>query len=270
MKKIALLLLLVSLGGIILAEQDVVNVIMKTNYGDIYLELYPKIAPKTVENFVGLATGTKEWTDPKTGEKVKRPLYNGTIFHRVIKDFMIQGGDPLGNGTGGPGYRFEDECYDDSGDEITGKITDDTIALMVFQQILLPYVHSTKTPDAEIKHIVDECVRLQSGEPIKEHTIEYFKEKTNFDKPFKTPGKLKATVDYGTICMANSGPNTNGSQFFIVTKKEGCDWLNGKHTVFGKVTKGMDVVHKIENLKTDAHDRPLDENKAVIEEIIVK
>ena len=270
MKKIALLMLLLGLGGIILAEQNVVNVVMKTNYGDIYLELYPEIAPKTVENFVGLATGTKEWTDPKTGKKVKRPLYNGTIFHRVIKDFMIQGGDPLGNGTGGPGYRFEDECYDDSGNEITGKITDDTIALMVFQQILLPYVHETKNPDPEIKHIVDECVRLQSGEPIKEHTIEYFKEKTNFDKPFKTPGKLKATVDYGTICMANSGPNTNGSQFFIVTKKEGCDWLNGKHTVFGKVTKGMDIVHKIENLKTDAHDRPLEENKAVIEEIIVK
>ena len=248
MKKIAVIVLMLCLGGIILAKQDAVNVIMKTNYGNIYLELNPKIAPKTV----------------------KRPLYNGTIFHRVIKDFMIQGGDPLGTGTGGPGYTFEDECYDNSGNEITGKITDDKVALMVFQEMLLPYIHNTKEPDAEIKHTADECVRLQSGDPIKKHTIEYFKEKTGYDKPLKTPGKLKATVDYGSICMANSGPNTNGSQFFIVTKKEGCDWLNGKHTVFGKVTKGMDVVHKIENLKTDGHDKPLDENKAVIEEIIVK
>src|ERR1043166_2000116 len=80
-----------------------------TSMGDIVIQLYEDKAPKTVANFIGLANGTKEWTDPKTGEKVKRPLYNGTIFHRVIPGFMIQGGDPLGNGTGGPGYRFEDE-----------------------------------------------------------------------------------------------------------------------------------------------------------------
>src|SRR6266496_4322109 len=82
---------------------------LKTSMGDIVIQLFEDKAPKTVANFVGLASGTKEWTDPKTGEKVKRPLYNGTIFHRVIPGFMIQGGDPLGTGTGGPGYRFEDE-----------------------------------------------------------------------------------------------------------------------------------------------------------------
>ena len=86
---------------------------LKTSMGIIVVRLYDDKAPKTVENFVGLATGTKEWTDPKTGEKVKRPLYNGTIFHRVIPGFMIQGGDPLGRGTGGPGYRFADEFSPD-------------------------------------------------------------------------------------------------------------------------------------------------------------
>ena len=86
---------------------------LKTSMGDIVVQLFEDKAPKTVANFVGLASGTKEWSDPKTGEKVKRPLYNGTIFHRVIPGFMIQGGDPLGNGTGGPGYRFEDEFHPD-------------------------------------------------------------------------------------------------------------------------------------------------------------
>lgn len=82
---------------------------LHTNYGDIRLELFPNQAPKTVQNFVGLATGEKEWTDPTTGQKANRPLYDGTTFHRVISGFMIQGGDPLGTGTGGPGYKFDDE-----------------------------------------------------------------------------------------------------------------------------------------------------------------
>ena len=226
-----------------------------------------------MDNFIGLVNGTKEWTDPKTNDKVKKPFYDGLIFHRVISDFMIQGGCPLGTGTGGPGYEFDDECYDDSGEEITGMINDDTIAIIIFQQVLLPYIQMTNnTPeqDPEIKQIVEECVKTQSGIPIKGHTVEFFKEKTGFDKELKTPGKLKATIDYGTICMANSGPNNNGSQFFIVTKKDGCSWLNGKHTVFGKVTKGMDVIHKIENLPKNDKDKPLVENKVIIETIIVR
>jgi len=151
--------------------------IIHTSEGDIKVKLFAETAPKTVENFVGLATGKKEWTDPKTEKKSKKPLYSGTIFHRVIPGFMIQGGDPLGNGTGGPGYQFEDE---------------------------------TKPTDS-------------------------------FDKP-------------GILAMANAGPNTNGSQFFITVKAT--PWLNGRHTIFGEVTSGMEVVEKIVSASRDESDKP--------------
>ncbi|MFZ2202197.1 MAG: peptidylprolyl isomerase [Microgenomates group bacterium] len=151
---------------------------LKTTLGDIKVELFADKAPKTIANFVGLAEGTKEWTDPKTGQKqTGKSLYAGTIFHRVIKDFMIQGGDPLGVGIGGPGYQFEDEF-------------DSSLA---------------------------------------------------FDGP-------------GYLAMANSGPNTNGSQFFITTVPT--PWLTGKHTIFGKVISGQDIVTQIESVKTGANDRP--------------
>jgi peptidyl-prolyl cis-trans isomerase A (cyclophilin A) len=155
---------------------------LETSMGKIKVKLFPDKAPKTVENFVGLAEGTKEWTDPKTGKKEKKPLYNGTIFHRVIKKFMIQGGDPLGTGSGGPGYEF--------GDEIT-----------------------------DLKH----------------------------SKP-------------GILSMANAGAGpkgtgTNGSQFFITVIPT--DWLDGKHTVFGEVVEGQDVVNKISETKAD-NDRPVE------------
>jgi peptidyl-prolyl cis-trans isomerase A (cyclophilin A) len=150
-----------------------------TNLGKFTVELFEKDAPKTVANFVGLAEGTKEWTDPKTGAKVKKPFYNGLIFHRVIPDFMIQGGDPLGTGTGDPGYKFADE--------------------------------------------------FGSGRKM--------------DKA-------------GVLAMANAGPNTNGSQFFITLKET--NYLNGKHTVFGQVVSGMDVVNKIGQVKTTKPgDRPV-------------
>jgi peptidyl-prolyl cis-trans isomerase A (cyclophilin A) len=165
-----------------------VYAILKTSMGDIVLQLYEDKAPKTVGNFVDLATGAKEWTDPKTKEKVKRPLYNGTVFHRVIPGFMIQGGDPLGNGTGGPGYRFEDEF----------------------------------SPD--LKH----------------------------SKP-------------GILSMANAGPNSNGSQFFIIQKPT--PWLDGKHSVFGEVVKGQNVVDAIVNVPRDFRDRPLKE--VVLQEVII-
>lgn len=152
--------------------------IFDTTKGTFKVKLFNETAPKTVENFVGLAEGTKEWTDPKTGEKVKKPFYDGLSFHRVIKDFMIQGGCPLGTGTGGPGYRFEDEF----------------------------------APNAP-KH----------------------------SKP-------------GILSMANAGPNTNGSQFFVTTVPTA--WLDNRHTVFGEVIEGMDVVHAIENSKTGPMDRP--------------
>jgi peptidyl-prolyl cis-trans isomerase A (cyclophilin A) len=145
-----------------------------TTAGTIVARLYEKEAPHTVANFIGLANGTKAWTDPQTGKPTHRPLYNGTIFHRVVKGFMIQGGDPLGNGTGGPGYQFADEM--------------------------------PKGPQ--------------------------------FDY---TPG---------TLAMANSGPNTNGSQFFIMHGD-----LSGRlpknYNIFGKVVEGMDVVNEIASAPTE-------------------
>src|SRR5688500_17334532 len=161
---------------------------LKTTMGDIVIELYEDKAPKTVANFIALASGTKEWTDPKTGEKVKRPLYSGTIFHRVIPGFMIQGGDPLGNGTGGPGYRFEDEFHPD------------------------------------LRH-------------------------------------SKA----GMLSMANAGPDTNGSQFFIT--HQATPNLDGRHSVFGEVVKGQEVVVAIGNVSRDSRDRP---NKdVVLKEVVI-
>jgi peptidyl-prolyl cis-trans isomerase A (cyclophilin A) len=172
------------------AAQKALTATLKTSMGVIKVKLFKDTAPKTVENFVGLATGKKEWKDPKTEKMVKgKSLYAGTIFHRVIPDFMIQGGDPLGKGTGGPGYQFEDE---------------------------------TKPTDS-------------------------------FDKP-------------GILAMANAGPNTNGSQFFITVKPT--PWLNGKHTIFGEVIEGMDVVEKIVSVPKDASDRP--EKPVKIERITIK
>jgi len=159
----------------------------KTSMGDIVVQLFEDKAPKTVANFVGLASGTKEWTDTKTGEKVKKPLYNGTIFHRVIPGFMIQGGDPLGNGTGGPGYRFEDEFHPD------------------------------------LRH---------------------------------TKG--------GILSMANAGPNTNGSQFFITLGPT--LHLDNRHSVFGEVIKGQEVVVAIGATPT-SRDRPIKD--VVIKEIVI-
>ena len=161
---------------------------LRTSMGDIVIQLFDDKAPKTVANFVGLATGTKEWTDPKTGDKVKRPLYNGTIFHRVIPGFMIQGGDPLGNGTGGPGYRFEDEFHPD------------------------------------LRH---------------------------------TKG--------GILSMANAGPNTNGSQFFITLGPT--LHLDNRHSVFGELVKGQEVVIAIAAVSRDPRDRPIKD--VVLKEVVI-
>ncbi|PYY14204.1 MAG: peptidylprolyl isomerase [Acidobacteria bacterium] len=156
--------------------------IFHTTAGDLTCELFPQRAPKTVANFIGLATGTKEWTNPETRKKQQGvPLYNGTIFHRVIPNFMVQGGDPLGNGQGGPGYSFEDEF----------------------------------SPDL------------------------------TFDVP-------------GRLAMANSGPGTNGSQFFITEVPT--PHLDGKHTIFGQCTpESVEFVKQIARKATDPRDnRPYD------------
>jgi peptidyl-prolyl cis-trans isomerase A (cyclophilin A) len=159
-----------------------------TTSGSFTVRLLPDHAPKTVENFVGLATGAKEWTDPRDRERKSTPLYAGTIFHRVIPGFMVQGGDPTGTGRGGPGYEFEDE--------------------------------------------------VESG--------------PSFDRP-------------GLLAMANAGPGTNGSQFFVTVAAT--PWLDGKHTIFGEVTEGYDVVEAIAGVPTAAQDRPVDD--VVIERIEV-
>ena len=153
---------------------------LRTNRGDVVLRLFPDHAPKTVRNFVELAEGTREWTNPATRKASQEPLYNGTIFHRVIPDFMIQGGDPLGTGRGGPGYEFGDEIH----------------------------------PDLA------------------------------FDRPY-------------LLAMANAGPGTNGSQFFITTAPT--PWLNGRHTIFGEVIEGADVVDLISRVKTGSQDRPVED-----------
>jgi peptidyl-prolyl cis-trans isomerase A (cyclophilin A) len=163
---------------------------LHTNHGDIVIELFPDHAPKTVANFVELATGKREWVDPRTGEKSTAKLYDGTVFHRVIANFMIQGGDPLGTGTGGPGYRFADE----------------------------------------------------------------FHPELNFDRPY-------------LLAMANAGPGTNGSQFFITVTPTA--WLNRKHSIFGEVKDAASqaVVDKIATTKTGAGDRPV--QAVVIESVTI-
>ena len=151
---------------------------INTTMGTIVLRLFPDHAPKTVQNFVGLAEGTTEWLDPRTGNRTSEPLYNGTIFHRVIDRFMLQGGDPLGTGTGGPGYEFEDEFHPD----------------------------------------------------------------LRFDRPY-------------LLAMANSGPGTNGSQFFITVVPT--PHLDNRHTIFGEVIQGKEVVDAIGKTETDHDDRPV-------------
>ena len=231
-----------------------------TNHGTMKVELWHDKAPKTVENFIGLAMGTKEWTNPKSGAKSTDNFYDGLIFHRVIKDFMIQGGCPVGNGTGGPGFQFEDECYDTAGaKEIADAIATVEEADLVLRQLIVPYLRSTPDPNKELLAVIQERERTQSYDPIMKKPVSFFKKATGNNTPVMTRGALKAKVEYGTICMANSGPNTNGSQFFIVTKKDGCPWLDGKHTVFGKIVEGMDVAEKIQSQKTAAGDKPAED-----------
>ena len=149
-----------------------------TSEGPFTVRLFDQEVPKTVENFVGLAEGTKEWTDPRTNKKVSTPYYDGVIFHRVINGFMVQTGDPLGQGTGGPGYKFKDEFH--------------------------PTLRHNKA---------------------------------------------------GILSMANSGPNTNGGQFFITLGPT--PHLDDRHSVFGEVVEGMEVVVKIGSTQTASQDRPV-------------
>lgn len=235
------------------SPKNVVRVTMDTTYGEINLELWPDIAPKTVDNFVTLA---------------RKGFYNGIYFHRVIPDFMIQGGCPntkdddrRNDGQGGPGYTFEDECLI----PVTGEFKDDDVAKQVWEKIIMPYMeNSSNSPQQDIFDIVKEVQKQGSMEPIKAHPVSFYQRRTGINAPIY---KLGAKNLYASISMANAGPNTNGSQFFIITKKDGTPWLDGKHTVFGRVTSGMDVVHKIEHLPRDRSDNPNAENQAFINSI---
>jgi peptidyl-prolyl cis-trans isomerase A (cyclophilin A) len=166
-----------------MARQPGVYATLDTSEGTIVCRLFEQEAPITVKNFIELAEGKREWTDPRTRQQSKAPLYDGTIFHRVIRDFMIQGGDPTGTGMGGPGYQFQDE-----------------------------------TKGSQHK----------------------------FDKP-------------GKLAMANSGPGTNGSQFFVTVAAT--PWLTGNHTIFGEVVEGQDVADKITGVPRGRQDKP---NKDVV------
>ena len=173
-----------------MSRQPGTYAVFNTSEGQIVCRLFPTEAPKTVANFIELAEGAREWTHPVSKKKGSDKLYDGTIFHRVIPDFMIQGGDPAGTGMGGPGYRFEDET---------------------------------------------------KGSPHK----------------FNVAGKL---------AMANAGPNTNGSQFFITVAAT--DWLTGKHTIFGEVAEGQDVVEKISRVARNTQDKP--HKPVVIESLVIE
>lgn len=243
---------------------------METNHGTVVMELFEDKAPITVANFVGLAEGSKLWKTSGGVEK-KEPFYVGLTFHRVIKDFMIQGGCPLGNGTGGPGYTFQDETYLGKMVPVEGEIVDEKIASEVFNQVLLPHLKENqgKSPIPAIAELFAAMNSQRSFNPMFGMTVEHVQDLLKHTGPILAfapeldaeTGEpiLIAGVDYGTLCMANSGPNTNGSQFFIVTKKGGASWLDGKHTVFGQVVEGMEVILAIQEVETDPQDKPVEE-----------
>lgn len=238
---------------------------LSTSKGDIVVRLRDAATPNTVENFVSLANGSKllaEGEDSSTAV----PFYDGLTFHRVIPDFMIQGGDPAGNGSGGPGYTFADETYK-KGPAVTGTIETLATAELVFNEILLPHYREFNgaSPSELGAELLEKLQEPRGFELIRARTVEEIAEALSFEGEVRQAGELLHPVAYGTLCMANSGPNTNGSQFFIVTKKDGATWLNGKHTVFGEVVSGMEVAEKIQNVENNSNDRPLE--PAVIETV---
>ncbi len=230
--------------------------LMKTNFGDVYVEMFPEEAPRTVANFMGLAMGERVFVDPKTKKKVKRPFYDGLTFHRVIKKFMIQGGDPRGNGTGGPGYSFEDE------------INADALGLHEMKAVkdgrphaFLP-IRSQSDFQRTLVRPLFEKMGIRSQADLDKRMAEVRKRlaaltlKDAYENMgYRFNAKLKSRPPVkGALAMANSGPGTNGSQFFI--NLVDTPWLTGKHTVFGKVVKGMDVVEKIGETPVGAGSMP--------------
>jgi len=231
---------------------------IRTSLGSMILELFPDEAPLAVSNFIGLAEGTKSWIDPETGEQVMRPLYDGTVFHRVIEGFMIQGGSPTGFGDGTPGYQFRDEINARSlGLDKMDVINDAGIPHPILaindqvdfqQKILIPLyqeldINSQEELDLNID-LVDRRLRNMTVKESFENLGYQYTERVISRMPVR-----------GVIAMANSGPNTNGSQFFI--NLVDTDWLTGKHTVFGKVRAGLEVLDAIGAIAVDNEGRPL-------------
>jgi peptidyl-prolyl cis-trans isomerase A (cyclophilin A) len=247
-------------------KEDPANpvVIMKTNQGDIHLELFKNAAPKTVANFIGLAEGTKEFTDPKTGKKTKRHYYDGLIFHRVIRGFMLQGGDPRGTGTGGPGYKFEDEMNAAS----LGLDQMKAVKKNGGYHRYLP-IRSDRDIERLITFPLYRKMGIKSQDDLTARKEEVQRKVMNLtlkdvyeNQGYVYSDTLKSHLPKkGVIAMANSGPNTNGSQFFI--NLEDTPHLTGKHTVFGKVIKGMDVVEKIGKTKVGAGSKPVKEVRII-------
>ncbi len=245
-----LLIVLSQLTSAIAAEQatqaEDPNCLIKTSMGDIVVRLLPREAPKTVANFLGLAEGTKEFTDPNTKEKVKRPFYDGLIFHRVIKGFMIQGGCPLGTGRGDPGYRFEDEISARS-------LGLDQIKALDAQERPHPWlaIRSQEDFNNTVLRPLFRAMGITSNEEVQarqqevgQRVHEMTLKDVYANLGYEYNDDLQSTPPTrGVLAMANAGPGTNGSQFFITVADT--PWLTGKHTVFGKVVKGMDVVDAI-------------------------
>ncbi len=232
--------------------------VVKTSLGTFRLELWPKAAPKTVKNFLDLAEGRREFKDVKTGEMVKRPFYDGLTFHRVIKNFMIQGGCPKGDGTGDPGYTFEDEI------NAKGLGLD---KLKAMQKNGAPHPWLVIRTRNDFRRWITGPIFKQLGITSQEELdkkLDEVKKRVNaltlmdvyenagyrYDETLEPARPVK-----GVIAMANSGPNTNGSQFFVDLVDT--PWLTGKHTVFGKVVEGFEVVEKIGDVKVGPGARPV-------------
>lgn len=257
-----LLTLLVLTASRAVAQAEDPIVIIETSMGTIEARLLRSVAPKTVENFIGLAEGTKEFRDPQSGALRKGNFYDGLIFHRVIKKFMIQGGCPLGNGSGGPGYQFADEI------NAVGLGLDKTKAFDVTKREPNPLLGLQSQADF-MRMLVEPAIRKlgidRHNQPaIQAREREIWEEigKMSLLDAFSASGyvydsKLEACQPLkGYLAMANSGPATNGSQFFI--NLEDTPWLAGKHTVFGKVISGFEIVEKIGEVAVEPQSsRPL-------------
>jgi len=238
--------------------------VIKTSMGDIYVELFAKEAPDTVKNFIELAEGKKEYTDPVQNTKVKNNFYDNLIFHRVIKNFMIQGGCPKGNGTSGPGYKFKDEINAKS-------LGLDKTKVMQPNGDVHPYLSVRSQQD--FSRVVVMPLSRKMGVKSKQEFINRQQEiqqklsQLTLKECYENLGyqyddSLKSHLpERGVIAMANSGPNTNGSQFFI--NLIDTPWLMGKHTVFGKVIKGMKVVDKIGEVAVDNRSKPIKDIKII-------